>query len=573
MVINFDNVALYQELAKTNDDTTNPPEMLNTKRTWENIKRTHKSYDATAILKQDLLYRGGNEFLKNAELFCPRYGWETQDAAYDDRLISASYTPLLGKHMDYFAALLFDTPLSISEAIDEETKETYGKKLDKTALDAYNRFMAKCDKQRMVSLSHFMCQQFIGALNHQTVWTGVDFPARPKGMENVTRDIEEKMGFNDPYLYTVDPMSIVDWRMNDDNPREFEWVRLVDSLDWQPNPLDPPMKIYRNIMWTIKNGFAHCEIDFSPVVADKADLKEKDEWQVVTDVQTTYKKIPLRCLHLHSGIALGAKIGPMCAEHFQRKTIVNYSAYRDAVTVPTAMLGSAMIGGTLNIAAIDPNRAQHPRAQVDENGIYQIGKDDDFKIVEAEGKALAFIQHQNKELEDAIAAACCQMAKSSSHSSGAKAGGGMGVTASGVSKQEDRHEMEVMLEAFAQALRDHIRDIYEFIADVRKEEVVWDIQGLCTRDYNDRGQLMMEALALPQIQIPSKTFHQAFQYKIALALLDDASDNDKIAIRDEIGEADMATPPEQAEQDKDDENELAHKALDTKKKQSSNKKS
>ena len=537
MVIALNNLDLYMAMAAWNHkDSMEASENL-APTAWANLRRTHACYDATTITKQRLLYLGGEEAQHRADLFCPRFGWETTDEHYQDRLAAGAYIPIMSKHIDFFSSMLFDVPLTISEATNAENGKVAGIKLNTLESEFYQDFMEGCDVSRKESFQHFLMQQFISAMLHQVSYTGIDIP--PQQRENYLSYGQQKEdGLLEPYLYHIDPITVVDWQYSEDNDHQFNWIKLLYELPYQPSPFDQPMKRYRIVLWTMDNGVAVCTTYLTKPVLS---VDELDDKYVVPEetapVVTTYPCIPIIPLCLHSGLAIGAKLMPLAAEHFQRRTHTNYSAYRDAIIVPTHKQSNQIpgVGQSININAFDPNRAMMPRAKVDNNGIYQIGAEEDFTIVEAHGYVLEFLQHQNEDLEKQMATVVNQMAtaqaqKQQQHATSAQ------------SKQEDRHEMEVMLEAFAEVVRDHVKHILDFLMNHRKEEIIWNIEGLRTKDYTDRMVLLQEAINLSKININSATFQRAYKYKVGLALVDDLSDLDKQQMRDELAADGYATP-------------------------------
>jgi len=537
MVISFNNFDLYMEMAAwsqrdqqegSTDDSLSPT-------SWGNLRRTNPCYDATSLTKQRLLYLGGEEIQRRAGLFCPRFGWETSDDSYHDRLAAGAYIPIMGKHIDFYSAMLFDVPLTISEATNAENKKTIGTKLNPDQEGFYQFFAEACDISRHQTLQHFIAKQFICALLHQVAFTGIDIP-KQKRDNYLSYSQQKEDGLLSPYLYHIDPMCVIDWQYSENNESELNWIKLFYELPVQKTPLAKPMKQFRIVLWELENDVAICTSHLTKPVSSIKDLD--DRYEVPLEDQpiiTSYPCIPIKVMNLHSGLAIGAKLAPLAAEHFQRRTHTNYSAYRDALIVPTHKRSNMIpgVGQSFDPRNVDGNSKFMPRAKVDSNGIYQIGQDEDFMIVEAEGKVLAFLQQQNEDLEQRMALVVNQMAtalhkKQQSHSTSAQ------------SKQEDRHESETMLESFAEIVRNHIQQIYQFITNHRQEDVVWNIEGLRTKDYTDRSELLQEAVSLTKIDIPSATFQSAYKYKLALALVDDLSDTDKQEMRDELKEAPMS---------------------------------
>jgi hypothetical protein len=80
--------------------------------------------------------------------------------------------------------------------------------------------------------------------------------------------------------------------------------------------------------------------------------------------------------------------------------------------------------------------------------------------------------------------------------------------------------------------------LYRCIAEARKDDVVWVVNGLSTYVEEDRALVIQEAQASAIIRdaIPSQTFKNKYTTKLALSLLDTCSPEEERTIQGEIEE-------------------------------------
>ena len=511
-------------------------------KTWMVLRAKHVSYDFRALntIKENYLYQGGFKMNEPeiAKLFCPKMRNEEDDTIFKERVQSAAYIPTFSKLITGLISNLFSQDLAVMEAADHNDPTTEGEQFTDSLRDFYKEFCNNCDGAG-TSLHNFMRHSTTKALIHSFNYFGVDYP---KGEANNLLEQELK-GLDRPRLYKIDSESVFDWKTNDTG--DFEWIKLVDCHPFQPSPFDPPMQKYCVKTWFInEQGFAAYECYESNALPLGKEPKIKEVLKKVDEGVTSFKQIPIFCFQLDEGIAVGAKLAPMAAEHFNRITIENYSTNRACITVPVHYKGDMFPGGDVmpDPIMMNSSRGHNPRGKVSSKGIFELGSytQDRFEIVEAEGKALGFIHKQNEDLDEKMHSVVHQMGQSLKQS---RTQSGK----SGLSKQEDRRATEMLLTAIADEVFNLVAKVFNVISDSRGEDIVWDVRGLSALATDDRAELTQEAATIANIAIPSETFRKEYHFRIASRLIEGTDQRTLQTIRREIedGMESMALEPGQ----------------------------
>lgn len=484
---------------------------------YADLKRTHAEYDPVAIEKQCLLYKGGNEIKTNAHLFLTKLHMESQDT-YRERLEHAAYIPYLGKFIDYFVSSLFSQDMQVVEIAEGD---------EKSQLDPFYAEFSEDADLAGCTFQSFLQDLFTDALIHGEAYVGVDFPKADEEVRPANAAQQKEMGQLRAYLYEVDNTSIVDY-MCDPNSGEYVWLKLRADLPYQPTPFDEPMHQIQFKCWQMVNGQAEYEVYLTPPLKLNDEPKDTDEVPSVDKGRTTFSCIPILCLSIPDGLAIGAKLSPLAEEHFQRRSVENMATNKACITIPVIKKQSTIPeqGGSVP-PVMDRMRGNDPSGRFNSQGWVELNEKDALEIVEAEGKALQFIHKQNEDLVEQMHGIIHQMAQHinrNQHQSNRSA----------QSKMEDRHATEIMLTAYAEVVSNLATSIYSLISETRGDDVAWTVRGLSTTEFTDRDQLLKEALSVQSINIPSALFKLRYQYNLAAALLGSISEEEEAQLLQEL---------------------------------------
>lgn len=502
-------------------------------KTWKLLKSKHECYNERALRtkKEDYLYHGGFEMntVEVASLFCIRMKNEESQKDFSDRIASAAYTPTFSKLITGLISNLYSQDLAVMEAADHDDPTTAGQDFTENLRDFYKLFHNDCDGHGM-PMHDFMRHVTTKTLIHGFNYFGLDYP---KG-EATNLLEQEQLGLDKPRMYKIDSESVYDWKIQDDAHIDFEWIKLLDCRKYQPTAFDPPMRKYYIKNWFMdEEGYAAYECYESDAYPMDKEPQDKDILRKVDEGVTSFNRIPIFYFKIDAGIAVGAKLAPMAAELFNRTTLENHATDRACITVPTLYKGNMFPGGD---ALPDPimsqgSRGYNPRGKVNNKGIYELGDytTERFEIVEADGKALAFIHKQNEDLDEKMHSVIHQMGQSMKQTRNKSA-------KSGLAKQEDRRATEMLLTAIADEVYAIVEKVFKTISDSRNEDIIWEIKGLSSQSSDNREELVLEAALLDKLHIPSSTFRKEYFYRVGSRLVEGTDQRTLQTIRREIEE-------------------------------------
>src|SRR5580692_2493035 len=375
---------------------------------WSVLKTCNAAFDGERIQKEAILFSGGFQMNRPevARLFAPQLVSEESSEAYKDRIASAAYTPTFTKLITGLISNLFSEDLAVMEAADHDDPATAGEEFSPVLRDFYKAFESDCDAHGK-SIHNFFRELTEKGLVHQYAYFGLDYPSvRDIDLSVISLLEQERLGLDQPFLYHIDNASVVDWQMQAGSDK-FQWLKLRSEVPFQASPFDPALIQVEIKAWMMsESGVASFEIYRSRPVERVEDLSDKEILPLIEEGETTFDRIPIFCLHFNDGIAVGKKLAPMAAELFARKTLENHATNRACITVPVLFRGdilpeSSGSPGIPNPSMLDLQRGDRPKARVNSNGIVELGDKtrDDFRIVESEAKALAFIHKQNEDLD------------------------------------------------------------------------------------------------------------------------------------------------------------------------------
>lgn len=526
---------LYQGIG--GDNQLSPADFSNQEanaKTWKICKMSHPCYEERCldVHKENLLFQGGFQMNKPevAELFCPQMKVEEDSSAYKERVKSAAYVPTFAKLITGLISNLFSQDLSVMEATDHNDSTTEGDEFTDQLRNFYKVFENNADGYG-TTLHNFIRDRTTKALIHSFCYFAVDYP---KGEAKSLLE-QQQLGLDQPRLYKIDTAAVRDWRMQDNSPNDFEWLKLVYTDQIQCTPFDPPMVRYCVKSWLInEEGFASYQCFQSQLYPQGKEPRDKDLLTLIDQGTTSFKRIPVFCFKLDSGISVGAKLAPMAAELFNRSTIENHYTNRACITVPVMYRGELLPGGDgiPSPSQFNMERGNHPRGAVNNNGVVELGSytSDKLEIVEAKGTALAFIHKQNEDLDEKMHSVVHQMAQSLKQAKSKS-----GKTAA--SKQEDRRAMEMLLTSIADEVYSITQLIFTTVANSREENIVWDVKGLSAIAQEDRDELVTEVSLLPTLNFPSLTFMKEYHYRIGSRLIEGTDQRTLQTIRAEIEES------------------------------------
>ncbi len=506
--------------------TTVPGTTLSTGIPYGILKQTHPSYteasDTWAEL--DVLYKGGYTVAKNASKLLPTLVGE-QPERYTDRVGCAAYVNYLGQIIDHFVSGVFSHDLTVTEAADADDPNTPGGKAD---MPYWSMFSADADR-RGNSFADVMKCAFRQALLKQRWYVCADLPAPDAVMPSSAAD-EKAQGLTRGYIYEIPVEQIINWETDDQSGR-FKWCVINQSAMRQDGPTAPRNTITETFkLWTRDPATSVIRwdtyaIEYSP---DKPPKPEDIAIQKAGGT-TTFDQIPILALEVSDAFWVGNKVGPLGKEHFQRRTALVSAEARNLCAIPVYQAGNEVpeVGGGFSANGEDPERGTGFTDRVRNKGYVVVGGNDKIYYAEPSGACYEVIDGQIAGVKDEMFRVVHQMASAVNNNRAAQG-------RSGDSKKQDRAAEALVLGEFGKICRAFAKKVYDTISSMRKEDVVWTTSGLDSYDAEDRPTLVLEAVQLENIPIPSETFEVEYRAALADKVLPTLNPQTKKTIRAEI---------------------------------------
>lgn len=493
--------------------------------TYGQLCQKHPEYDGELWTNVGLLYRGGWEMLRNASRFIEQAPRERSDF-YKWRLRGTSYINYFARLVGYLTGSLFNETLNVGAGTDPSSNEP--KPLPDPAF--YERFSTDCDLTG-TDFSQFMRTTLTDALVYRRALVQVDLPRATTfsdGSAPANRAQEEELGLNRAYLIALPIESMFDWEKSPDG--RYVWCVLHRIRRDRATPLTN-RKAYQHEfkLWWMADGLARYAVLRTKAIEKDDELQPDDELQIVEPERlTSFTEIPIRDLDLPEALWVGNQAGPLCQEHFRRRSDLMGAMGRSLVEIPFVKLGPEIpaVHGPLSEAQSNPNRGHDVLGRGKEDAVI-IGSEDEIGFAGPSGRAFELARTECRDVREEIFASVNAMALQLENTASA-------VRRSGESKAEDRGATAIILTFLAQQTREFAQQVMGLVSSARRETVEWKASGLDTFDQEDRAQILEEASLLESLRIPSPTLQLLGRLKLANAILPNATAKEKTKIRKEL---------------------------------------
>ncbi len=463
----------------------------------ETLDQRHPSYDADEWGQCNALYRGGKAFKQYARKFLPQNPAEPNEV-YQVRLRECSYRSYIGPIIDYYVSWLFSGSFSI------RAKDTDG---EQTTADPYYAKFRE-DVGGDIDFVEFTRERVTEALIKQrSHWllvaqTDGNPPPESKGEW-------EARGLGGATLSAVNREQLVDW--DTDELGKLQWAIIHTVAQDRKDPRGERDLIVET--WKIydRTSVETFQLKYKP------NERPKDpKWVVdrLGSVPHPFKEVPLVTLHIPDGMWIAGRTKDPQIEHFRMASALAWAIRRTCYAMPVMNL---------------ENREEPP---VMGTGHYiMLGMNEKFSWSSPPSTPFDIIGKEVDSQRDEIYRITHQMAM------------GMDNNADTVGRSADSKEMDtaatrVMLNAYGMIISKAIEETYEILSDMRGDEAItWSIEGFSGYDTATAPELIANATNATLLGIPSKTFAREIKTKTALALLPEADQHVKDAIRIEIAEA------------------------------------
>jgi hypothetical protein len=452
------------------------------------IDREHPEYRRrhyTLRMYRDL-YAGGQEFRNRGADYLLRRQKEPLDV-YAERLNRVFYENYIGSIIDWYTSTLFRREPSLDLAGGIASGREF-----------LNAFADDCDCCG-TKLSDFFRSCFTEALIAGQSHILVDFPASGGTPQN--RAEEDLAGISRAFLVHYRAEELINWSQTQRG--DYEWVVLRRQIERQPDIGSP--SVVKETYWhyydrtcyrTYRRIEEHASQSQIELIAQGKHGLARQE------------RVPVFDLRVKGGLWLMNKAAHLQLEHFNKSNA----------------LGWAITMGLFAMPVIYTDREWNQI--VGESYFLQLGPTDKFGWTEPDGKVYQIAAANLETLKEEIYRVCYLSQASGEMNSGH--------AVSAISKQLDFTLTEEILRAYGSIVKDCIRRLTSAITEAREDSVAVSVMGLDELDISDFGTELQQAMSLLSLGVESPTFRRQVYQRLAFKYLDDARQDVKDQIVQEI---------------------------------------
>ncbi len=453
------------------------------------IEQEHPDYTSKARMWRRYrdLYAGGEQFRDHAAEYLVRRHKEPMEV-YQERLTRVFYENYLGSIIDwYMATLVRKEPVIEYEGAGERGK------------DFFNSLVQNADL-RGTKMTQFFKEQLTEALVCGKSYVVVDFPRTSEPVRN--RADEDASGRSRAYLvgYTAD--EVINWSYDDRG--EMEWVVIRTSCLKQDS--------VRSLGWKKETRWIYYD-RAKYEIYEQREANQKKTVEMVDEGSHGFAgigRVPVFEIRVSEGLWLTNKAALLQLEHFNKSNALGWALTMGLFATPVVY------------------SAREFNQIIGESYYVQLDPQDRIGYMEPEGKVYQIAADNLNQLKDEIYRVSYLMQQ---------AGNSGGGNQSGLSKQWDFSVTQEILGAYGSTMKDTMRNVLNAIAVARKDELVIDVTGLDEFDISDFSSEAADAQSLLNLNIDSPTLKKQVFKRVALKYLNDARQEIKSRIVDEIDAA------------------------------------
>lgn len=451
------------------------------------LSQQHPAYNAALLADVAALYEGGKLWHDRLDVFLPKKEQESV-TSYAERKGRAAYENDMAPIIDLLIGKLFETPAAVS------------------GLPA--GWLADVDG-RGTSWSTWWREVATNAARDQRAFIWINFPP-PAEVPPTDAADEAARGLARPTLVSVPATLAPNWI--DDEEGNLDAVMIRDVCTVQATLIEPQKTVYR---WTAIDEVGISRWEWTAQQGRASPGPEDDAGQVM-NVAHNRPDVPVVRLQFSPGLHIGGKLRDPVVALTGLANDLDWALHRGA----HAVMVIATEGGVVPVLGA---------------GAYlNIGSNDAVSFAEPGGACYAALAERIEVRREGVYRVTHQMGASV---------GTKGAGASGASKDLDWRALEIVLDAYADAVRAAMLATALRVADVwRVAPASIQITGLDGWDAADMQALLTAAqLAVPMVK--SETFRREVAKQTAAGLLPDASDEVLSAITKELDDADYSEQP------------------------------
>ena len=499
---------------------------------YKTLKVRNDAYQADFWARCRALYSGGPTLLENLDLLkkiLPIHSGE-DTKVWEERAKRAFYIPYPGSIVDKIVSELMAKPVTFELENTTADSSDGGQAGASTLSEAekqlppyYMDLVKNCGKPGgvKVSLNQFAREQMFTALQCKTAWALVDLPKQPEG-GYPNRAEQEKAGGLHAYICSIDPECVVDWEERDDG--ELEWVLLQDTICKRAN-LEGARNIV-TIRWRYytQDAWAVYELTYDKN-RKHSGPQDNDEAKLVDQGKHTFGKVPVRRMTLPDGLWAMGKLEAMARAHFNQRNALSWGQLKALFPVPILYLQNLTKDNQSDPTATDTGRVEQTHGV---GYLRVLAEKDRMEYFSPDSAPYKIAMEDLNAIRDEMHRVLHHMAMSVDNS-------GAALQRSGESKAIDQAAASVILRALGVILKEHLEDLMGLVSTGRKDNMAFSAHGMDNFDDITLSQLVIDAIGIESVNIPSAHFNKLWKKKVAkIALGPDATEEDLETISEEL---------------------------------------
>lgn len=511
---------MAKKSTKAKTKTSFPPAI-----SFKVLKERNPCYTLDLWNRCRALYSGGATLLENMEVLkrvMPKHNAELDDT-YKERLARAFYIPYPGSIIDKIVAQLMSKPLGVQKA-PATTQDTEAGVVDDNEDEDlppfYAAFFKDCSRPggRKTSIDQLMRDQILTALQCGMAWTLIDLPKTPvEGYSNLAQ--QEAAGGLNAYACAIDPECVIDWE--EDEAGEFTFVLLQETIAKRQSIAGNRNMITMRYRYYTPEAWAVYEFTYDKTKQPNGPT-DRDEAKLVDQGPHSFKRVPVRRMKLTEGLWAMGKLEAMARAHLNQRNALSWGQLKALFPMPVLY---AQAPNPTDPTTEDMGRAGQ---RMGAGNIWVLAEKDRLESFSPDVTPYTVAAEDLDRIRDEMHRVLHHMADAASNSAAS-----MGRSAE--SKGMDQAAASIILCALGLLIREHVEDIYETVAAGRGETLGFAAKGMDQFDDTTVSQMIVDALNLEGVDIPSATWKKKWKLKVAkLTLGPDATEEEIDQIEDEL---------------------------------------
>ena len=481
-------------------------------------KRAEWKLYAEAWNHFDVLHAGGVRLKRMAQEFLTKRPKELFDV-YNERIKRITYQNILGTSLGWYAATLFRRNPEIEIKPDGSAK-WYA-----------DEFLKNCNRAGKGYVD-FWRDGFLNLMLYRSTYVLVDAPKAAQAPASRADESEQEL--DKPYVVMFDPRQVINQSV--DEYGNLNWVVLKTLRETSVFLEEPKIET----LWYYfdrRNYQVYKSVDkpkttptdggnlTMPTISEPTEAELEAE--LIDEGQHALAKVnrvPVRIVEIPDALWLANRVYMQITEHLNTENSLAWGLFNANLAMPVVYHDGDMANLTMS-----------------ETAYLQLNQGDKFEWAEPEGRSFELSLRKLGSLREEIYRSMYLSAQGKSSSASAS-------SQSGFSKEMDMMPANDALNGFGDIMRQGMQDVLMDVAAARGESAVtFDVRGFRfeTKPATESIALNEEAQGLG---IPSKTLEKEIDKRTALDLLEDANDDLKKTVVDEIEAAPSRAEAQQAAQ-------------------------